>query len=441
MRPRLRRPLATLALASLAGCSFATHFEDFEVEAGPLPCASGPLVEGVAQPIDTTDGTNAFSASCGGDASPDTAFEFTAPATTYYRVTTAGSGFDTVLSVRAPSCSASAVEYACNNDTGGLPSSEVIVPIDQDERVLIVVDGNVAQGMGQVTVDRIACPPDTVEASTPINHTTVGRPNAHGGSCGGGGNDHAYRFVATTSGIYAFRAIKNASQTRVAVYVESGPECGGPALGCNAGTDGRAEVVRYVAAGDPVTVWVDALDPSTDGAYTLSVEPRPSVVCGDGPSIPASGMVTDAVPLTKGHNFSTSCAATSVWWNGRTNPTDVHEFPDRTYAFQTGSVPSGCGGACTMTITAHFPFAAEILQGATCAGPVETCAVPTGDFTDPLVPVWTQQFNVPFVLQGGDVDRRLIIDRLIDDYQGGPPLPPPPQADDVSIELLCFGIC
>lgn len=440
-RSSFRSSLAVVSLATISGCSFATHFEDFSTEAGPLTCASEVLAEGTTAIFTTTDGTNGWNTSCGGDTSPDVAFEFTAPTTTYYRVTTAGSAFDTVLAVREPVCDPSANEYVCNNDADSLPTSEVILPIAQDERVLIVVDGNASSGDGQLLVERVACPSEAVGLSSSVNHTTVARPNDHTGACGGGGGDHPYRFVPEVDGLYRFSAIKNATQTRVALYVDAGVECGGTSLGCNAGADGRSEVDRQLTAGVPVTVWVDALDAGSDGAYTLSVEPVADFDCTNLPMLSNSSPTMDTLAATDPHHLSTSCASTSVWWLGRTDPAEIRNFPDKSYSFDTIAVGAGCGGSCQVTVVAHFPFAAEVLTGSSCRGPVESCSAPAADMTDPLAPVWTQTLYVSGVFTGQDAHRQLIIDRILEDYQGGPPIPPLPQSDDVTITLMCFGIC
>lgn len=439
MRSWPRSSLSFLSLLTISGCSFATHFEDYTVESGPLVCSTSVMSEGVTELFSTVDAVNAFDTSCGGGTSPDVVFEFTAPATTYYRVTTAGSSFDTTLAVRQASCDPTATEYACNNDDGVLPTSEVIVPIARNERVLVLVDGNSAQGDGQVLVERISCPADALSLDTPVNHTTVARPNDHTGACGGAGGDHAYRFVPEADGMYSIRAIKTASQTRVAVYVDAGPECGGQSLGCNAGADGRSEVVRFLQGGEPFTVWVDALDAATDGGYTLAIEARPDSFC-EGFTALAMGVNVDSIPETGAHQFSTSCAGTSVWWNGRTDPAEVHEFPDRSFTFETVEIGPGCGGGCNVEITAHFPFAAEILDGTSCGGPVRACGSGAIDETDPLIPIWTQTLDVPSVQTGQDKFKHLIIDRLIHDYQGGA-VYVPPTSDDVTINIVCYAFC
>lgn len=81
----------------------------------------------------------------------DVAFQFTAPAAGRYDITTIGSSFDTVLSVRR-GCGGE--EIACNDDArpGMETRSAVTVDLGACETVIIVVDGFSAAEMGDVAV-------------------------------------------------------------------------------------------------------------------------------------------------------------------------------------------------------------------------------------------------------------------------------------------------
>ena len=63
---------------------------------------------------------------------------WTAPATSRYKFSTAGSDFDTVLYLLRGSCSGD--EIACNDDAVGL-QSEVVVGLSAGEVVTVVIDG------------------------------------------------------------------------------------------------------------------------------------------------------------------------------------------------------------------------------------------------------------------------------------------------------------
>lgn len=85
-------------------------------------------------------GNDVGGASCGlpGSTAADRTYEFRAPVAGTYSIDTFGSAFDTLLYVRAGSCTGS--ELACNNDDGG-PQSRIALTLDADETVTIIVDG------------------------------------------------------------------------------------------------------------------------------------------------------------------------------------------------------------------------------------------------------------------------------------------------------------
>jgi hypothetical protein len=115
----------------------------------------GVLTQVASASTDTA--ANRFSPSCGSGAAPDVAFEWTAPVTDYYRFDTAGSSFDTVLAVYRGDCGGP--EIGCNNNKGASPQSEVVVRVQQGERVIVVADGQLgARGNATVHVNRVTCP-------------------------------------------------------------------------------------------------------------------------------------------------------------------------------------------------------------------------------------------------------------------------------------------
>ncbi|MCA9488628.1 MAG: hypothetical protein KC621_01855, partial [Myxococcales bacterium] len=87
----------------------------------------------------------------GGTGAPDIAFRFTAPEAGRYEVTTVGSSFDTLLSIRSD-CGGE--ELACNDDIGrGMPQSSLEIRLEACQTVLIVVDGYGAMDSGDVVVN------------------------------------------------------------------------------------------------------------------------------------------------------------------------------------------------------------------------------------------------------------------------------------------------
>lgn len=79
---------------------------------------------------------------CGGRGAPDVEHVWTAPVASSYAISTAGSGFDTVLSVFA-----NGELIACNDDADLVVAgrSEVVLWLDADEAVRVVVDGALGQ--------------------------------------------------------------------------------------------------------------------------------------------------------------------------------------------------------------------------------------------------------------------------------------------------------
>lgn len=124
---------------------------------GPVSCAADAPDEFPLMLTGTTAGAaDTFSgrscASRGGDGAgiPDTAFQWTAPAAGRYEISTEGSAFDTVLSVRR-GCDGE--ELACNDDMGNMMlQSSVTVDLEACETVIIVVEGFDGNQSGAVQV-------------------------------------------------------------------------------------------------------------------------------------------------------------------------------------------------------------------------------------------------------------------------------------------------
>ena len=91
------------------------------------------------------------------------------------------------------------------------------------------------------------------------------------GSCGNSvGPDLAFRWVAPTSGVYAFDTVGSMFDTVLHVHAGS---CTGPELGCDddMGAPGGASIVRLpLAAGDAVVVFVDGFGGAV-GRFVLNV--------------------------------------------------------------------------------------------------------------------------------------------------------------------------
>src|SRR5262249_45464159 len=95
----------------------------------------------------TVNGVNQITnASCGGQDAPDVTYLYTAPLTGSYTIDTCGSSLDTVLSVRASTCTGAALPQACNDDANDLCASngrdsQLTTSFTANQQVVIVVDG------------------------------------------------------------------------------------------------------------------------------------------------------------------------------------------------------------------------------------------------------------------------------------------------------------
>jgi uncharacterized protein YkwD len=91
-------------------------------------------------------------ASCGlgGDAIEDQGIRWTAPRADTYTITTFGSAFDTVLSLRSGSCVGR--EFACSDDEGGGAQSSITIDLRECETITIVVDGKTVGEVGDFVV-------------------------------------------------------------------------------------------------------------------------------------------------------------------------------------------------------------------------------------------------------------------------------------------------
>lgn len=86
----------------------------------------------------------------GGTGANDIAFRFTAPEAGLYEITTDGSDFDTLLSIRA---GCDGAELVCNDDVGGGDTtSSVELMLEECQTIVIVVDGYNAMAQGNVAV-------------------------------------------------------------------------------------------------------------------------------------------------------------------------------------------------------------------------------------------------------------------------------------------------
>jgi hypothetical protein len=314
--------------------------------------------------LSTLEQTDSFALGCGNGTAPDVSVLWTAPASGWYRFSTTGSSFDTVLGLLEPSCGGPELE--CGNDVGNNPESKVFRSFAQGETVLVVVDGNYGdRGTAVLNVELVTCPSlDLTGQPLPAALTTVGGTNNRSGACGGDGQlEKSYRWIPPSDGLYRFSATSNGttgSSIHPALYLERGPECGGELLGCNAASgDLPATVTRWLPGRQPVTVIVDAQN--GPGAFSLNVEKLSDacpVITG---GVPDGDIVLDS---SAPDILSPSCVqAPAEQYMG---PTHEHSY----------LLPAA---NCGVAVTGDGPFTVYLLKGDRCDGPEMGCQPATGN--------------------------------------------------------------
>lgn len=319
---------------------------------------------------DTASGTTAdagddFSASCGSGRSPDVAYRFVAPAAGYYSFDTLGSSFDTVLSLFS-SCTGR--ELGCNQDTAGLPQSEVVVSLEKDEEVLVVVDGSVGdQGQYSLKVEPVSCPAlDLTGQPFPVDLSTVGQQDNFQASCADAvaAPERTMRWVPDSDGLYRFSVTTSAFQPALSVF--EGAKCGGALLQCNTNVASGypAEVTRRLEAGEPVTMIVDAAT-AESGPFTLNVE-KLSDAC---PVLPV--LTEDKAGVTIDDGAGTNLLSSSCEWAGNQYGGTNQPFEEHIYPI---NIPATGFTNCTYTIeNMSGSWVAYLLRGNDCGGEELEC--------------------------------------------------------------------
>jgi hypothetical protein len=375
---------ALVGLCGLCGCAQILGIDDLSTggrDAAPpstpdalsidsgldTTCSDGVVPDGTgATPIDTEAAGDDFTASCGAGGSPDRMLVWTAPVTDYYVFDTFGSGFDTVLGLYAE-CAGE--ELACSNNVGELGQSEVVRKFEVGREALILVDGaNGDRGQGVLNIQRVTCPDADLEGQVfPVELSTRGFGDDASFACGGNGQeDRAYHWVAPQDGLYYFRV--TAETFTPALTLLDGPRCGDRVLGCGGAQVPAfgAEVVRYVRAGQPVSLVVDGVDGS--GLFTLDIARKDDQTCSEAELTGDGASLQDDFT---GRSLAPSCGFARQSSEGGT----LYEVPDRVYALTVPAVSGGCFGDCIVTVSAPQQVALYALEGDQCAGAEVGCQV------------------------------------------------------------------
>ncbi len=240
--------------SSFAAGSFDLHVDSLS---GACPDEDlGSVVPAFAT-SDTSSGDNTVAGSCGGFTQPDDLYLFTAGAAGLYIFDTFGSAYDTLLFVRDGGCDG--LELGCNDDAGGGQQSQLALPLDAGQTVLVAVDGGTGSGDYELTIDRVMCPDEDLASNLPtsVGGATVGAfDKAAMVGCGavdGNAPDYAFEWTAPAAAQYTFDLVGSDYDT--VLYVQDAA-CGGNELGCNDDAVGLQSVVSVNLAQDQTVVLV-----------------------------------------------------------------------------------------------------------------------------------------------------------------------------------------
>lgn len=328
----------------------------------PLPaCADGRL-EQLGTFSSSTDGAgDQLMLSCAASAGNDLALHWVVPKTGYYELTTKGSNFDNVLGIVSAACNGT--EYACEHSS----EPRIVRRFEAGEEYVVVVDGVAgSHGAVELGVHRVTCPANELSADDlPFTSTTAFGTSAHDGICGGAGErERSLLWTAPSAGLYAFTVTSH--EFDPVLYVEEGPRCGGPLLGCNAGGRGmpRSQVTRRVKAGELLTLIVDSGDGA--GVFTLDVEklstPCPTFARDPIEDPPVDGTLEPDAPSL----LTATCLPTSQ----SVIPGGTYDRADHSFAI---TVPAGYG--CSVFVEADKPIGLYVIEGTQCAGYERKCLV------------------------------------------------------------------
>lgn len=377
------------ALVALGGCAQILGIDDLSsgdrdaatppvdaiappVDSGlDTSCTDGVIPDGTGTTsIDTEAGGNDFTASCGGESSPDRMLLWTAPVTDYYVFDTFGSAFDTVLGLYAE-CAGE--EFACSNNVGELGQSEIVRKFLAGQQALVLVDGTTGDsGQGVLNIQRVTCPDLDLEGQTfPVELTTRGFGDDFASQCGGGGQeDRAYHWVAPQDGLYYFRATSDSFTP--AITLLDGPRCTDRVLACGGAQvkEYGAEIVRFFRAGEAVSLVVDGVDGS--GLFTLDIALTPDQTCSEA--------VIEAASEPFDDDFTERTLAPSCGFARQSGSFgQLYEVPDKVYTLIVPPVSGGCFGECGVTITAPQEFVLYGVESEQCGGAEIDCQLATLD--------------------------------------------------------------
>ena len=311
-------------------------------------------------------------ASCGSGDSPEVIFEWTAPYSDYFMFDSAGSDFDTVVTVLSD---CEGTELACNNTApGAVPQGLAVAEVVAGEHYWIAVEGaNGEAGEVSLTMAPVVCPSaDLTGQSLPATISTVGGTTNHDPRCSGQEispqPEKTIRYVPETAGLYRFSA--SSSDVRVLLSLYEGAMCGGEYLQCSYGQVGSgaypAEVTRYLEAGQAVTLVVEGEEGAGEFEVDIQLLESNTGTCDDIPEL-GTGQSGTISAADDANIVSTSCD-----WAGNS----YGSYPEHLYRF-TVNQPAG-GSSCYVSLEESTGMVETyVLQGDHCEGSEWECEAAT----------------------------------------------------------------
>jgi hypothetical protein len=310
-----------------------------------------------------------YVSTCGGGSSNDYAYQWVPPFDGWFDVNTAGSGIDTVLAVYEGNCNATQV--ACNDDPLSGTSGRLVDFFEEGTSVVVVVDSKLGEeGAFELGIEAVTCPSQTITTdSFPITLNTSTGPSSHDGACGGGAHpERAIRWVPEESGMWRVRA--TSEDFLPAIYLQRGAACGiDEEIACNAKGNTfspvPSEVVRFIEAGQPMTIIVDGVDGAGEveiGVAKIGDTCDAGTPPGFFDDVAWSTLTVDQMTSTCGQN------AFAIQSN-------VQPRPDVLYQ-QIG--PNGPQFFCNLNLASDIEASMCILEGS-CEGKEVWCGVTTFD--------------------------------------------------------------
>ena len=361
----------------------------------PIPgCITADLggAVGAAVAMGMNAGAGDEVTSCAGTGGLDVAYTWTAPARGLYTFNTAGSSYDTVLSLqRGNTCRGTVL--ACNDDTGGTPQSSVTQLLNAGDLITIVIDGYSATATGSYVLNITqapACPEralGSAEGPAAARGTTVGGGNDVSPSCGGtGGLDVGFTWTAPRAGSWTFDTFGSSFDT--VLQVRDGAMCSGMSLACNddSGAGVQSSVTVTLTAGQQIVLIVDGYDASESGDFVLNITGPAIAGCiGSDLGSATGAAVAMGTNVGAGNETQGSC--------GSTGGLDV--------GF-TWTAPSA-GSFTFDTIGSDYDTVIYVRNGATCAPPQLACNDDSGGaLTSSTTVALTAGQTVVIVIDGYD---------------------------------------